>query len=744
MSSVVNPQSGNPAAPEAGDIPLSGDQTARIFMLTGRFPARERTKRDPALSTGSHEHTRMLKTLLGNLDGMVYRCRDDADWTMEFVSDGCSRLTGYQPDDLLLNNRISYETLTHPEDRRRIREAVRAAIVQRRRFDIEYRMIRADGEVRWVWERGTGIVDSSGTVTAIEGIIQDITDRREAVHALREAERRYHSLFHNAVEGIFRTTPDGHYLDANPALARIYGFESPEELTDSLKDIRRQLYVDPTRREEFMLLIKERGSVTSFESQVYRKDSSIIWISENARAVFDDDGRVLLYEGTVEEVTERKLYQARIEQQANFDTLTGLANRSLLNDRLQQAILAAQRHGSQVAVAFVDLDRFKFVNDSLGHHFGDRLLKTTAERLKSCVRECDTVARLGGDEFVLLIGGSDSGQDAVTHVMDRVLSSVAQPWVIDEGEFNVTCSVGIAVYPADGNEAETLLKNADSAMYRAKEGGGNGFHFFTNELNVLMTERLEMESRLRRALERQQFLLHYQPRVDLASGRIVGAEALIRWHVPEQGMIPPGRFIPLAEETGLIVPIGRWVLQTACAQNKAWQRAGLPPIVVSVNVSARQFRHDNLVETVADVLAQTGLDGKFLEIELTESMVMHDAAKLAAMLVELKKLGIQIAVDDFGTGYSSLSYLKRFPVDRLKVDRSFVQDIASDHDDATIVKTIIALGHNLSLKVVAEGVETEQQVKFLRQNNCDEMQGYYFGMPMSAEEFRQLFGNHTN
>jgi EAL domain-containing protein (putative c-di-GMP-specific phosphodiesterase class I) len=290
----------------------------------------------------------------------------------------------------------------------------------------------------------------------------------------------------------------------------------------------------------------------------------------------------------------------------------------------------------------------------------------------------------------------------------------------------------VALYPNDGADAQTLLKHADSAMYRAKESGRNNFQFFTRELNTLMTERLELESRLRRALERDQFLLHYQPRVDLVSGRIVGAEALIRWRLPEHGIVAPGKFIGLAEETGLIVPIGKWVLKQACAQNKAWQEAGLAPIVVSVNVSARQFRQDNLVRTVAEVLEDTGLDAKYLELELTESMVMHDAEQLVAMLRELKGLGVQISVDDFGTGYSSLSYLKRFPVDRLKVDRSFVADLARDADDATIVRAIIQLGHNLGLKVVAEGVEQEQQVSFLRHNRCDEAQGFIFCRPIES------------
>lgn len=690
----------------------------------------------PAFDTTiiSGDTARMLKTLLGNLDGMVYRCRDDGDWTMEFISEGCRRLTGYEAGDLLLNNRLSYESITHPDDRKRVRDEVNGGLALRQRFDSEYRIIHSSGDIRWVWERGAGIYNVQGDLVAIEGIIQDITERKASMQALREAERRYYNLFENALEGIFRTTLDGQYLDANPALARIYGFDSPAGLISELKDIRRQLYVDPSRRDEFMKLIKARGVVASFESQIYRKNGEIIWISENARAVRHDDGHVVCYEGTVEDITERKIYQARIEQQANYDTLTGLANRSLLNDRLQQAILAAASYGTRLAVVFVDLDRFKFINDSLGHHVGDELLRAMAERLKSSVRESDTVARLGGDEFVLLINGQGD-PEAVAVVLERMLSDISQPWTIAQGDFNVTCSIGVALYPDDGESADTLLKHADSAMYRAKEKGRNNFQFFTAELNALITQRLELENKLRRALEREQFTLHYQPRIDMQTRRIVGAEALIRWQVADHEIVPPAKFIPIAEEIGLIAPIGKWVLRTACEQNKAWQDAGFEPFVVSVNVSARQFRQDSFVQVVAEVLQETGLEARYLEIELTESAVMHDAEQFIAMLGELNDLGVQISLDDFGTGYSSLSYLKRLPVDRLKVDRSFVQDIATDADDATIVRTIIALGHNLGLKVVAEGVETEQQLEFLRTNHCDELQGYYFAMPMPVAEF---------
>jgi diguanylate cyclase (GGDEF)-like protein/PAS domain S-box-containing protein len=683
----------------------------------------------------------MFQALLANLDGMVYRCRDDADWTMEFVSEGCARLTGHPPEDLLLNGRVSYEEITHPDDRARVRDAIHAAVREDRRFQVEYRIRHADGRVRFVWEHGTGVRDDAGRIVAIEGIVEDITARVEAEQALREAERRYRSLFDNAIEGIFRTTPDGRYLDANPALARIYGFATPQELVASLRDIKSQLYVDAGRREEFMRIVKARGEISGFESRVYRKNGDAIWISENARAVFDDEGRVLHYEGTVEDITERRQNQARIEQQANYDSLTGLANRSLLNDRLQQAIYTAATYGARLAVVFVDLDRFKYVNDTLGHDVGDRLLQVMAERLTAAVAETDTVARLGGDEFVLLLHGQ-AGPDTVATVLEHLLPKIAAPLRYGQSDLAVTCSVGVALYPDDGSDSATLLKHADSAMYRAKEQGRNNFQFFTEDLNRAIKERFQLESQLRRALERGQFELYYQPRVELATRSVIGVEALLRWHVPGRGMVSPATFIPVAEEIGLIDEISDWVLRTACAQNKRWQDAGLP-CVVSVNISPQQFRGDGLVASIAEVLNEAGLDPGALEIEITESTVMHAGERMVEMLHELKRFGVHIAVDDFGTGYSSLSYLKRFPVDRLKIDRSFVQHIA-DADDAVIVRAIIALGHNLGLRVLAEGVETEEQIEFLRINGCDELQGYRISKPVSAWQMTKLLAKSVN
>ena len=429
---------------------------------------------------------------------------------------------------------------------------------------------------------------------------------------------------------------------------------------------------------------------------------------------------------------ERKRYQEALEHQANYDALTGLPNRNLLNDRLKQAVFA-QRDVRPIAVVFMDLDHFKFVNDSLGHSLGDRLLSTVAERLQSAVRDGDTVARLGGDEFVLILNDQTNGE-VIYRAMQRILATVSEPLMIGGQELYITCSAGVSVYPEDGPDVESLLKNADVAMYRAKENGRNNFKFYTAEMNAVANERLALEGSLRKALDRDELLLHYQPKVSLATGRIVGAEALVRWRHPERGLIAPDRFIPIAEETGLIVPIGEWVLRVACEQHRAWRGAGLPPVPVSVNVSARQFRQDRFGKTVRQILSETGVDAEQLEIEITESMVMHDVQAAIRILHELKSLGVGLSVDDFGTGYSSLSYLRRLPLDTLKIDRTFVHDIADlqEGDGGLLAQAIISLGHSLKLKIIAEGVENDAELAFLRAHQCDQVQGYYFSKPVGA------------
>ena len=435
---------------------------------------------------------------------------------------------------------------------------------------------------------------------------------------------------------------------------------------------------------------------------------------------------------------ERKRYQEQLEYQANYDALTGLPNRNLLHDRLRQSVFA-QRFVRSIGVVFLDIDHFKFVNDSLGHNTGDKLLQKVAERLSESVRDGDTVARLGGDEFILILN-DQTGQEVIYRAMQRIISKVSEPIEIDGQELLVTASAGISLYPQDGPDVETLLKNADAAMYRAKEKGRNNFQFYTVEMNRQVNERLKMESSLRRALERKEFELYYQPRIHVENGALVGCEALLRWQHPELGLTLPERFIGLAEETGLIVPIGEWVLNAACAQARAWQDAGAAPITVSVNLSMRQFRQEALAGAVDDALRQSGLDPRRLEMELTESLVMQDTEAAIRVLERLREIGVDLSVDDFGTGHSSLSYLTRLPISALKIDQSFVQDIkgTGSADEGIVAQAIISLAHNLKLKVVGEGVETGAQFEFLKKHSCDEVQGFYFGKPMPASDFARF------
>lgn len=433
----------------------------------------------------------------------------------------------------------------------------------------------------------------------------------------------------------------------------------------------------------------------------------------------------------------RREYALQLEYHARHDVLTGLANRALLHERLNQTIAYAARAGHPIWVVFIDLDRFKMVNDSLGHKAGDSALLTIAQRLEQAVRESDTVARLGGDEFVVVLP-ERMGEHLAGGVIQRVMEAVARPLQVDGHSFVLGCSAGVAVYPTDGADAETLIRNADIAMYRAKETGRNNFQFYTAAMNERLLERLRLETDLRAALAHEELVLHYQPQIDLRSGRVVGAEALLRWNHPTLGMVQPLRFISLAEETGLIVPIGAWVLRQACMQVKAWQDAGLGELRIGVNLSARQFVQRDLAQSVATILAETGLRPACLELELTESLVMSDIDRAIAILSELRALGVLLSLDDFGTGHSSLSYLKRLPIDTLKIDQSFVRDIAHENDDAAIVASIISLAQNLRRGVIAEGVETPEQLSFLCRQGCSQMQGYYFSKPVSAEAFERL------
>ncbi len=806
------------------------------------------------------DQARVLDTLVNNLDGMAYRCRNDSLWTMVFLSHGCLELTGYAVEDLIGNGCVSWKELTHVEDRCRVRGEIDEAIAVGKRFTVQYRIVTRSGQVKWVVERGSGVSDEHGQ-KVLEGFIEDVSLRHSTLEALEQAELRYRHIFEHASEGIFQTTEDGRYLSANPALARLYAYPTPEELIADLADIGRRLYVKESRRQEFRLLMEVHGEVSNFESEVYRRDGSKIWISENVHIVHDANGRFMCYEGTVQDITERKIAENELriaatafeshegmvvtdaqgvilrvnraftestgytteeavgqtlrllksdrhneefyremwqtihrtgkwqgevwdrrkngevypmwlsisavkdidgavthyvgahydisdrkkaEEEINalayFDQLTGLANRTLLADRMKQTMAASSRSDNHCALLFIDLDNFKTLNDTLGHDIGDMLLRQVAVRLTQHVREGDTVARLGGDEFVVLLAGlSASEKDAATDIetiAEKILASFNQTYHLGEAAHHSTASIGATLFKGDLVTIDDLMKQADLAMYKAKAAGRNAIRFFDPTLEAAVQERSALEGDLRLALQEQQFLLHYQAQVD-ADNRCTGAEALIRWQHPQRGMVSPADFIPLAEETGLILPLGHWVMATACAQLAAWaSRPEMAELTVAVNVSAHQFQQHDFVEQVLTVLKNTGANPKRLKLELTESLLVANVEDVITKMRILKRIGVGFSLDDFGTGYSSLSYLSRLPLDQLKIDRSFVMNIESDDSAVAICAATISLAHNLNLKVVAEGVETDAQRYFLAAvHRCDLIQGYLVSRPLPVAEF---------
>ena len=516
-------------------------------------------------------------------------------------------------------------------------------------------------------------------------------------------------------------------------------------------------HVHPDDRERVVRSAEEALAGTrayNLDLKVRMQNGEARFLHDQAEIVPDEHGRPARMAGTLQDITDRKHAEEQIRLLAYYDGLTRLPNRVLSMERLKLALENARRQNRTLAVLFLDLDQFKRINDTLGHSAGDRLLQGVAERLKKCLRSSDTIARadpsdptdaiarLGGDEFIISLTDIARGEDA-GRVAGRILEALDEPFRLDGQDVLIGGSIGISLFPHDGADVETLLRNADAAMYHVKDSGRGAFQFYNQSMNAAARERLAMEGRLRRALERDELLLHFQPLVDTASGEIVGAEALVRWRHPEMGLVPPAQFIPLAEETGLIMPIGEWVLQSACAQGKAWQDGGHPDLHIAVNLSGRQFRQQPLVGVVSRILGRTGFDPKHLELELTESVLMRDVEETVKMLDGLKALGLRISVDDFGTGYSSLSYLTRFPIDILKIDRSFVREIATGRGEGAITSAIIAMAQGLDLGIVAEGVETEEQMVHLQGRGCRMMQGYLFGRPVPAEEFTRLLRQGT-
>jgi diguanylate cyclase (GGDEF)-like protein/PAS domain S-box-containing protein len=562
-------------------------------------------------------------------------------------------------------------------------------------------------------------------------VVRDITDR---VRAQELASRMGRILDNSSNEIYVFGADDLRFTQANTGALRNLGYTMDELRALTPLDLKPEF-----DREQFMRVLAtlshEGQEQITFETTHRRKDGSSYPVEVRLQLSRTETPPV--YVAIIQDISERRRAQERLNYLAHFDALTGLPNRVMFNERLLQTMRDADIKERLVALMFLDLDRFQTINDTLGHEAGDELLKAAARRLTGCLRRGDTVARLGGDEFTVVL--ADVGHvDDVAWVANKILEAFARPFHVADSELFVTVSIGITLYPFDDHGIDGLLKNADMAMYKAKEQGRNNYQFYTTELNERAREHLGLDIALRRALEREELLLHYQPQVDLANGRIVGMEALLRWHHPERGLIPPSAFIPLAEENGLIVPIGEWVLRQSCAQVRAWEAQGLTVGRTAVNLSARQFRQRDLAERVAAILADTGLPAARLELEITESTLMHSADTTSAALAELKAMGLRLAIDDFGTGYSSLSYLKRFPIDTLKIDQSFVRDITHAPDNAAIITAIITMAHSMGMKGVAEGVETEDELRFLHRHHCDGMQGFLFSRPLPAEEFAAL------
>ncbi len=571
----------------------------------------------------------------------------------------------------------------------------------------------------------------------ILSIIRDITERKNAEAAVWMEKERAQVTLNSIGDAVITTDVQGNVEYLNPMAEVLTGWANIEANGLPQETVFHIVNEETGKTVESPIIqCLQVGCIVGLANHtvlIHRKGHSTIGIEDSAAPIRDRDGQVIGAVLVFHDVSEKRALLRRLSHQAHHDALTDLPNRLLFKDRAHQVILQARRHQDQVAVFFLDLDDFKLVNDTLGHAAGDSLLCQVGERLKASLRQEDTVARQGGDEFLILLPELSSEQQAA-QVAQKLLDALSAPFQLCEQEIYVTASLGIAIYPVDGEDPEILIQHADTAMYQAKAEGRKQYHFYTLALNERLSEHLTLQNEMRRGLERQEFILYYQPQYRLSDGQFCGMEALVRWQHPERGLLLPGKFITIAEDSGLILPLGEWVLHTACAQNKQWQDLGYPPVRVAVNISARQFRQKSLVSQIAGILAETGLEPKWLELEITESLSMENVAFSVEILQKLKSMGIRLSIDDFGTGFSSLSYLSRFSLNTLKIDRSFIAALNNHLDGQAIVLAIIELAQNLGLKVIAEGVETEAQLNFLRTNGCDEVQGFLLARPVSGED----------
>ena len=706
-------------------IDALGDEAASLLRIVGEIIAGALKRRDAEQALRSSE-SRYRQLIERMREGVA---QADNDGILQLVNDRFCEMVGYPREELIGRN--ADFLLAYPADVEVMQGKNR---LRQRGHSDQYavRVRRKDGTVVWLEIGGAPVFDAGGRVVGSIGVHNDVTERRLAEQALRESEARYRLMAEHSTDLISRSTPAGIVIYASDASRRLLGYEPTELVGHSIYD-----YIDPRDAEEVRQLSKliHGSHPMTFSYRVRRKDGSLTWFETMSRGVPDPSTDKLVEIVSVSrDVSERKRVEEQIEYEAYHDALTGLPNRRLFRDRLTIALAHARRMRQPLGVLFLDLDRFKYVNDTLGHSLGDELLKAVALRLKAALREEDSIARMGGDEFTVLVGNLHHPDDVVK-VAQKLLETVAQPIRVEGQDLFITTSIGIAMFPTDGETAERLLKNADHAMYRAKDAGRNAARMFTPAMNIRALERMSTETSLRGALERGELLLHYQPQINVATNEMVGVEALLRWNRPDLGVVDPMSFVPIAEETRMIVPIGEWALREACRQAKEWQRTRYPHLRMAVNLSPHQFQNNELPAQIAAALEETGFAPGDLELEITESIALHNSDRTVAMLRHLRDMGVRIAVDDFGTGHSSLHYLRSFPVDSVKIDQGFVHEIESSAADRAIISAVIRMAHGLGLRVTAEGVETEAQIEFLREQGCEEAQGFLFGRPMAAAEF---------